>query len=50
MNGIFDLCKDVGESPIQSAQILRACGKDYIQLTTIFLYFNYNLTFNAPKT
>ena len=41
--------KDLKQSSIQSAQILRACGEDYIYLTTVLLKLNKNLAFNAPN-
>ena len=40
--------KDLGQFPIQSAQILTACGLDNAQLTTIVLCLNQTLTFSAP--
>ena len=32
--------KDLEQSPIQSAPILRACGYDYVLLTTVVSWFN----------
>ena len=41
--------KDLGQSLIQSAQILKACGKDNALFTTNFLCLNQTLTFSAPR-
>ena len=41
--------KDLGQSPIQSAQFQKACGYDITLLTTIFLCLNQTLTFCAPS-
>ena len=41
--------KDIGQYPIQSVQILTACGLDNVLLTTVFFCLNQNLTFSAPS-
>ena len=40
--------KDLGQSPIQSAQILTACCLDNAYLTTMFLCLNKTVTFSVP--
>ena len=45
----LDKTKDLGQSPIQSAQVLTACGQDDAYLTTIFLCLNQTLTFSVPS-
>ena len=41
--------KDLGQSPIQSAQNLTACGQDNAYLTTMVLCLNQTLTFSVPS-
>ena len=41
--------KDLGQFPIQSAQILTACCLDNAYLATIFLSLNKTLTFSVPS-
>ena len=40
--------KDLGQSPIQSAQVLTACYLDNAYLTTMFLCLNKTVTFSVP--
>ena len=44
----LNLFKDLGQSPIQSAQILTACCLDNAYLTTMFLCLNKTVTFSVP--
>ena len=45
----FNYSKDLGQSPIQSAQNLKACGWENALFTTNFLCLNQTLTFCAPS-
>ena len=46
---MFSLIKDLGQSPIQSALFLKACGQYNTLFTTNFLCLNQTLTFCAPS-
>ena len=46
---LVNLRKDLGQFPIQSAQILTACGQDNALLKTIVLCLNQTPTFSAPS-